>query len=131
MIKIGPNFEDILLRNARGPNLVLRPWGLGEPFDGIVIPPMLVNYVVPTVGLGRRDGETALIFISDTYISDHISEVARGSKYLKAVFVDAAAFKHLTPLTPRTLASDLSKLGRRVEVYATYLKSGGRVGYVS
>jgi len=133
--QIWPNFEEIPLRNGTGPTLLFRPFRPGEPFeiDGVIITPIRVNHVVPTVGLELKDQETAVIFTSDTYITDDIWEVARESQHLKAVFVDvsfpnemealAAASKHLTP---QTLASELSKIGRRVEVYATHLKPGSR-----
>jgi cAMP phosphodiesterase len=133
--QIWPNFEGIPLRNGTGPAMVFRPVKPGERFeiDGIIVTPILVNHVVPTMGLKLEDRDTAVIFTSDTYITNDIWEVARESQHLKAVFVDvsfpnemealAAASKHLTP---QTLASELSKIGRQVQVYATHLKPGSR-----
>ena len=133
--QISPNFEEIPLRNGSGPALIFSPIKPRESFEvqGVIVTPVLVNHVVPTVGLELRDRETAVIFTSDTYITDDIWAVARESQHLKAVFVDvsfpnemaalAAASKHLTP---QTLACELPKLGRQVEVYATHLKSSSR-----
>lgn len=133
--QIWPNFEAIPLRNRTGPALVLKPVKAGEPFeiDGVTVTPILVNHVVPTMGLKLEEREAAVIFTSDTYVTDRVWEVARESQHLKAIFVDvsfpnemealAAASKHLTP---QTLASELLKIGRRVQVYATHLKPGSR-----
>jgi cAMP phosphodiesterase len=133
--QIWPNFEEISLRNGSGPALVFRSVRPGEPFEieGIRITPILVNHVVPTVGLKLEEPDVAVIFTSDTYVADDIWNAASESEHLKAVFVDvsfpneleglAAASKHLTP---QTLAAELSKIGRRVQVYATHLKPGSR-----
>jgi ribonuclease BN (tRNA processing enzyme) len=93
----------------------------------------MVNHVVPTVGLKLQDQQASVIFTSDTYITDEIWDVARETDQLRAIFVDvsypnemeglAAASKHLTP---QSLASELVKLKRPVEVYATHIKPGKR-----
>lgn len=133
--QIWPNFEEIPLSNGTGPTLEFKPVKPRESFemDGVIVTPISVNHVVPTVGLKLEDREIAVIFTSDTYITDEIWEVARESQHLKTVFVDvsfpyemetlAAASKHLTS---QTLGSELSKLGRRIEIYATHLKAGSR-----
>ncbi|PYV39461.1 MAG: hypothetical protein DMG06_23090 [Acidobacteria bacterium] len=132
---IWPNFENIPLLAGNGSALQFRVITPGESFeiDEISLTAVRVNHVVPTVGLRVQDRRTAVIFTSDTYITDDIWEVARGTRHLKAIFVDvsypneleslAAAAKHLTP---QTLASELLKLGQAVEVYATHIKPGSR-----
>lgn len=133
--QIWPNFEAIPLRNRTGPAMVFKPVKPGEPFeiDGVIVTPILVNHVVPTIGLKLEERQATVIFTSDTYVTDDIWEVARESQHLKAIFVDvsfpnemealAAASKHLTP---QTLATELSKIGKRVKVYATHLKPSSR-----
>jgi cAMP phosphodiesterase len=133
--QIWPNFENIPLTSGTGPTLEFRTITPRAPFEinGIRVTAARVNHVVPTVGLRVQDLETAVIFTSDTYITDEIWEVARETEHLKAIFVDvsypnemeslAAASKHLTP---QTLASELIKLKQVVEVYATHIKPGNR-----
>jgi ribonuclease BN (tRNA processing enzyme) len=133
--QIWPNFENIPLTSGTRPTLEFRTITPRAPFEinGIRVTAARVNHVVPTVGLRVQDLETAVIFTSDTYITDEIWEVARETEHLKAIFVDvsypnemeslAAASKHLTP---QTLASELIKLKQVVEVYATHIKPGNR-----
>ena len=133
--QIWPNFEKISLRSGRGPTLEFRSIAPSEPFEinGISLTAVRVNHVVPTVGLKLQDQQSAVIFTSDTYITDEIWELARRTEPLRAIFVDvsypnelenlAAASKHLTP---QSLASELVKLKRAVEVYATHIKPGKR-----
>jgi ribonuclease BN (tRNA processing enzyme) len=97
------------------------------------VTPIPVNHVVPTVGLIVQDGDAGVVFTSDTYVTDAIWRAAREVESLKAVFVDvsypnemeelAAASKHFTP---RSLSSDLKKLGREVEIYAVHIKPSNR-----
>ena len=133
--QIWPNFEKIPLRSSRRPALEYRTITPREPFEinGVSVTAIRVNHVVPTVGLKLQDHQVAVIFTSDTYITDEIWDVARETEQLRAIFVDvsypnemeslAAASKHLTP---QSLASELIKLNRPVEVYATHIKPGKR-----
>ena len=129
--QIWPNFEKIPLRSGRGPALQFQTITPREPFEihGVSVTAVRVNHVVPTVGLKLQDHQAAVIFTSDTYITDEIWDLARETEQLRAIFVDvsypneleslAAASKHLTP---QSLASELAKLKRSVEVYATHIK---------
>ncbi len=133
--QIWPNFEKIPLRSGKGPALEFRTITPREPFEinGVSVTAVRVNHVVPTVGLKLQDHQVAVIFTSDTYITDEIWDLARETEQLRAIFVDvsypnemeslAAASKHLTP---QSLASELVKLKRPVEVYATHIKPGRR-----
>src|SRR5262249_39144853 len=132
---IWPDFEKIQLSRGNGPAIEFRVMELGKTIsiDGVNVTPVFVNHLVPTAGLVIQEGEVAVAFTSDTYITDEIWDVARKNEHLKAVFVDvsfpnefdelAAASKHLTP---RLLASELEKLGRDVEVYAIHIKPANR-----
>lgn len=133
--QIWPNFEKIPLKRSQGPTLEFRVITPGAPFEinGIRVTAVPVNHVVPTVGLKLQDQHVSVIFTSDTYVTDEIWDLARETETLKAIFVDvsypnemenlAAASKHLTP---QSLASELAKVKRAVEVFATHIKPGKR-----
>lgn len=81
-----------------------------------------MNHTVPTVGLLVEEDRAAVIYTSDTYVTDQLWQVANRAQYLKAIFVDvsypneletlAAASRHLTP---QSLGSELLKLKREAE----------------
>lgn len=133
--KVWPNFEKIPLMNQSGPTIEFKEI---EPnrtveIDNLSVTPVSVNHIVPTVGLIVQDTDAAVVFTSDTYVTDEIWEKARRVEQLKAVFVDvsfpdelaklAADSKHLTP---RLLASELDKLDREVQVFAVHIKPTNR-----
>jgi cAMP phosphodiesterase len=133
--QIWPDFEKIPLGNGAGPSLEFRTLerrAIAE-ICGLKFTPIPVNHVVPTAGLIVRDAGATVVFTSDTYITDEIWEAAREVEGLKAIFVDvsypnemeqlAAASKHLTP---QSLAADLKKLGRDVEIFAVHIKPSHR-----
>jgi cAMP phosphodiesterase len=133
--QIWPDFEKIQLSNGSGAAIrfkILEPRRAIE-VCGLTVRPIPVNHVVPTVGLIVSDAHVSIVFTSDTYITDEIWHTARAVDNLKAIFVDvsypnqleelAAASKHLTP---QSLASDLTKLDRDVEIYAVHIKPSNR-----
>jgi cAMP phosphodiesterase len=133
--QIWPNFERIPLTNQSGPTLrfqVIEPRKTIK-IDGLRVTPIPVNHVVPTLGLIVEDGNAAVAFTSDTYVTDELWEAAGKTRNLKAVFVDvsfpdeldglASASKHLTPAL---LASELKKLEREVAVFAVHIKPTNR-----
>lgn len=137
---VWPNFENIPLGNGSGSGLEfqeLMPRVKGA-VDGIAVTPIPVNHIVPTVGLLVEKENTAVLFTSDTYVTDEIWRAANKTKNLKAVFVDvsypndkgelAQASKHLTP---SLLASELKKLDRNVEVYAVHIKPTNRENVIT
>jgi len=132
---IWPDFEKIHLIHKAEPSLrfeTIEPRGQFS-IGNLAIRPVPVNHTVPCMGLILEDRAAAVLFTSDTYITDEIWERARQTKNLKAVFVDvsypneleklAAASKHLTP---QSLAQDLKKLKRDVQVLAVHIKPAGR-----
>jgi cAMP phosphodiesterase len=133
--QIWPNFEKVPLRIGSSPALEFRTIVPGQSFEirGVSLTAIRVNHVVPTVGLRVQDHQAAVIFTSDTYVTDEIWALARETTHLKAIFVDvsypnemenlAAVSKHLTP---QTLASELLKLRTDAEVYATHIKPSSR-----
>jgi len=132
---IWPDFEKIDLVNRPEPSLRFETIEPGREFNlgNLAIRPVPVNHTVPCVGLIVQDGGAAVVFTSDTYTTDEIWEQARQIPDLKAVFVDvsypneledlAAAAKHFTP---QSLASDLRKLNRDVQILAVHIKPTGR-----
>lgn len=137
---IWPDFEKIALGNGSGAAIAFRELKSGAKIEicGLSVTPIPVNHVVPTVGLVVRDGDASVVFTSDTYVTDEIWRAAREVEDLKAVFVDvsypnemeelAAASKHFTP---QSLAADLKKLGREVEIYAVHIKPTNRDQVIS
>ena len=132
---IWPNFEQIALRNGRGPALEFCALEPGTPvrlgnLQATAIP---VNHVVPTVGFVVEDQHAGFAITSDTYVTDAIWNAASRRERVKAVFVDvsypdeleelAAASRHFTP---RSLASDLRKLTCDVPVFVVHIKPAYR-----
>lgn len=133
--KMWPNFEKIPLMNQSGPTIEFQTIEANKTIeiDHLSVTPIDVNHIVPTVGLIVQDSSAAVVFTSDTYVTDEIWERARQIEQLKAVFVDvsfpdelaklAADSKHLTP---RLLAAELEKLDRDVQVFAVHIKPTNR-----
>ena len=133
--RIWPNFEKIPLLNGKPSTIefqIIEPKQTIE-IAGLRVTPIPVNHIVPTVGLMVEDDSAAVIFTSDTYVTEEIWALGRETEQLKAVFVDisfpnelaklAADSKHLTP---ELLAGELEKLEREVEVYAVHIKPTNR-----
>ncbi len=133
--KIWPNFEKIPLMNGKSSTIEFRVLEPRETIEiaGLRVTPIPVNHLVPTIGLLVEDDGAAVIFTSDTYVTDEIWQRGRESEELKAVFVDisfpnelgklAADSKHLTP---ELLAGELKKLNRDAEVFAVHIKPTNR-----
>ena len=100
---------------------------------GLCITRIPVNHTVPTVGLLVEEDRAAVIYTSDTYVTDQLWQVANRTQHLEAIFVDvsypneletlAAASRHLTP---QSLGSELLKLKRKAEIYCVHIKPGHR-----
>jgi cAMP phosphodiesterase len=132
---IWPDFEKIHMIHSAEPSLrfeTIEP-GIQFSLGDLTIHPVPVNHLVPCIGLIVEDAGAAVLFTSDTYTTDEIWERARQTRNLKAVFVDvsypneleklAADSRHLTP---QSLALDLKKLNRDVEIIAVHIKTAGR-----
>lgn len=128
---IWPNFEKITLPKGSEPALEFHPLEPGTRIGvaGLCITPIPVNHTVPTVGLLVEEDGAAVIYTSDTYVTDQLWEVANRTENLKAIFVDvsypnelealAAASRHLTP---QSLSSELKKLKRQIEIHCVHIK---------
>lgn len=132
---VWPNFEQIELPNGHGPALEFReldtagPTQVGDYF----VRAIRMNHTVPTAGLIVEKDGVAVGFTADTYMTDEFWEVANSLTELRSVFVDvsfpdamealaATALHH----TPNSLAKDLTKLTRRIDVFAVHLKPGSQ-----
>ncbi len=97
--------------------------------EGVRFTPIAVDHVVPTFGFLIEQGDSAVLWSSDTGPTQRFWEVANETPHLKAVFIEtsfdnsmqrvADISKHLTP---QTLASELAKLERQVPIYLHHLK---------
>ena len=132
---IWPDFELIELMNGQGATIRYETLEPRQPLviAGLRVTPIPVNHVIPTCGMMVEDDHATIIFSGDTYTTDELWQKAAEQKNLKAIFVDvsfpnelenlAAASKHFTP---QSLAEDLKKLHREVEVYAVHIKPSNR-----
>ncbi len=133
--KIWPNFEKIPLMNGSASTIKFEVIEARKKItiDGLMVTPIPVNHVVPTLGLLVEDAQACVAFTSDTYLTDELWEAASRIENLKAVFVDvsfpdelaklAADSKHLTP---QLLESELIKLNREIAVFAVHIKPTNR-----
>lgn len=132
---IWPDFETIKLANGQDTTIryeTLEP-RKAVAIAGLQVTPIPVNHVVPTCGMMLEDEHATVIFSADTYTTDELWQVASRQENLKAIFVDVsypneleelgAAAKHFTP---QSLAADLQKLHREVDVYAVHIKPSNR-----
>jgi ribonuclease BN (tRNA processing enzyme) len=101
--------------------------------DGLRVTPISVNHPVPTVGLIVQNGTDAIAFTSDTWKTDEIWAEASKAANLRAVFVECSFPDELDQLaedsghlTPKLVAEETAKLGRRVPVYCVHLKPAMR-----
>lgn len=132
---IWPDFERITLPDSNLPSLEFRTIHPGHQtkVGHLSITPISVNHTVPCVGLLVDDGEAEVLFTSDTYTTDEIWSRAAAARNLKAIYVDVSYPNELEPLaaaskhfTPQSLAVDLQKLERDVQIFAVHIKPSNR-----
>ncbi len=132
---IWPDFELINLANGQDATIRYETLEPRKTVDiaGLRVTPIPVNHVIPTCGMMLQDEHSTVIFSADTYTTDELWQIASQQPNLKAIFVDvsypneleelAAASKHFTP---QSLAADLKKLNREVDIYAVHIKPSNR-----
>lgn len=101
--------------------------------EGLVVTPIPVNHLVPTVGYLVEGEKSAFVFTSDTAETDAIYKAANACEKLKLFITEvsfpdeqawlAEASRHLTP---QKLGVELRKLQRDVEVAIFHLTPGDR-----
>ena len=104
-----------------------KPFAIGK----LTFTAIEVEHLIPTVGFLVEDGDSAIIYTSDTGPTDRVWEVASSQDNLKAVITevsfsnDAATLAHTSGhMTPDILASELKKLTKQVRVLITHAKPG-------
>jgi len=128
---IWPNFEKIMLVNGHGPSLEFLPLQakVTIKLGGLSVTPIPVNHTIPTVGMLVEDDHAAVIYSSDTYVTNDLWEVASATQRLKAIFVDVSYPNELEELagisrhlTPQSLGSELKKLKGDAEIHCVHIK---------
>ena len=101
--------------------------------DGVRLTSIPVNHPVPTVGIIVETEAASIVITSDTWKTDEIWAEASKLANLKAVFVECSfpdelekLAKESGHLTPRLVAEETAKLGRRVPIYCVHLKPSMR-----
>lgn len=97
--------------------------------DGVRFTPIAVDHLVPTLGFLIEQGNSAVLWSSDTGPTERLWEIANRTPNLKAVFVELTFDNSMQRiadlsmhLTPRTLAVELAKLERDVPILLHHLK---------
>lgn len=97
--------------------------------DGVTFTPIPVDHLVPTYGFLLEQGDSQVIWSSDTGPTQRLWEVANRCKNLKAVCLDVSfdnQLQHIADLsyhlTPAGVARELEKLRKDVPVYLHHLK---------
>ena len=91
--------------------------------------PIPVDHLVPTHGFLLRQGNSSVLWSSDTGPTTRFWEVANQTPDLKALCIDVSFDNSLQEiadvslhLTPRTLVTELAKLERQVPILLHHLK---------
>ncbi|HXU46013.1 MAG TPA: 3',5'-cyclic-nucleotide phosphodiesterase [Thermoanaerobaculia bacterium] len=97
--------------------------------DGVKFTPIAVNHLVPTHGFLIEQGDSAVLWSSDTGPTQRLWEIANRTPNLRAICIDTSFDNSLQEvadlslhLTPRTLEIELRKLERRVPILIHHLK---------
>jgi ribonuclease BN (tRNA processing enzyme) len=102
-----------------------------KPFElaGLRFTPVPVDHLVPTHGFLIEDGDSAVLWSSDTGPTKRLWEIANRTPNLKALCIETSFDNSLQQiadisyhLTPRTLELELAKLERRLPVLLHHLK---------
>ena len=101
----------------------------GLPGGDLEITAIPVDHIVPTTGFLLRQGSSSIIFTSDTGPTERVWQVANETPDLKALITECSFPNRLQAvadvslhLTPKTLAHELGKLKRDVEVLIYHFK---------
>jgi ribonuclease BN (tRNA processing enzyme) len=126
-------WPDLLrLSTIRPPYLRLQEIRHGETVEveGLRLTPVDVNHAVPTCGFIVEDGETTVVFPSDTGPTEAIWERANNTPNVRAVFLEvtfpnamawlADIAKHLTP---EWFAREAAKLKRPARFIAVHISA--------
>ena len=97
--------------------------------EGVTFTPIPVDHLVPTHGFLIEEGDSAVLWSSDTGPTSRLWEVANRTRNLKAICVETSfdnALQHIADvsfhLTPKTLEEELEKLEMDVPILLHHLK---------
>lgn len=129
--KIWPDFSQI--PNPQQPSMQYQIVSLGETvnLNGREITVLPANHVVPAAGYQLNSGQSSLVFTGDTTSQEVFWEKLNKINNLKYLIIETAfpnADKELAILSkhlcPSMLATELSKLKHKPEIYISHLKPG-------
>jgi ribonuclease BN (tRNA processing enzyme) len=96
---------------------------------GVRFTPIAVDHLVPTVGFLIEQGNSAVLWSSDTGPTERLWEIANRTPNLKAVCIEVSFDNSMQRiadvsmhLTPRTLGVELGKLERNVPILLHHVK---------
>jgi ribonuclease BN (tRNA processing enzyme) len=99
------------------------------PSGELEVTPIPVNHIVPTVGLLMRQGESSLLFTSDTGPTEQVWEVASSTEDLSACITECSFPNRMQQVSdvslhlgPQTLAVELGKITREIPIYLYHFK---------
>lgn len=128
---IWPDFS--VIPSAEKPFLQFRTIAVGETlcFDHRRLTVLPAVHTVPAVGYHLDSGANSLVFTGDTWTNDALWPIVNRIDNLRTLIIETAfpdseraladASRHFCP---QTLAADLAKLKRTVDLYITHLKPG-------
>ncbi len=97
--------------------------------DGVKFTPIAVDHLVPTHGFLIEQGDSAVLWSSDTGPTQRLWEIANRTANLRALCIETSfdnALQEIADLsfhlTPATLDRELRKLERKVPIYLHHLK---------
>lgn len=97
--------------------------------DGVRFTPIAMDHLVPTQGFLIEQGNSAVLWSSDTGPTERLWEIANRTPNLKALCVEVSFDNSMQAiadvsmhLTPRTLGVELGKLERRVPILLHHVK---------
>lgn len=100
---------------------------------GLMITPIAVDHIVPTLGFIVEDDDAAVAFVSDTGPTEAIWTAANNTPNLKAVFLEASFPNSMewlaiqaAHLTPAMFLDEYRKLNREVPVIVIHIKAAFR-----
>jgi cAMP phosphodiesterase len=117
--KLWPDFSTIPLSRPTVIFKIVRPGNTAEVF-GFTVKPVLVDHPVEASGYVISQGQSAIAYSGDTGPTEHLWEVLRAERNLKALIMEVAFPNEQQALalraghhTPQMLEKSLAKLGRR------------------
>ena len=97
--------------------------------EGVRFTPVAVDHLVPTLGFLIEQGNSAVLWSSDTGPTERLWEIANRTPNLKALCIEVSfddSMQRIADvsmhLTPRTLAVELAKLERDVPILLHHVK---------